>query len=480
MLDVLEGFVLELRKAGIPVSMTENVDCANALSIMAIDDRSAFKYALGSCLVKNHSHWQAFETVFEIYFSRTGRKIQDDEQDGWDQFLAQLQQEQEGIQDGYMSGLSGGSGEPISDEEFAQLLFKALRRGDTQLANALARLAVSRYAGMEPGRPVGGVYYLYRTLRNLNLDAVLEGLVADELKDVDGTSSEFQARLVTDDYKARIDALRKEIEAEIRRRLVADRGAEALAKSLKKPLPEEIDFMHANREELAQLRRSIQPLSRKLAVRLARRRRHLRRGSLDFRSTIRHSMSYGGVPLETKYKKPRAHKPEIVVLADISGSVASFARFTLQLVHALNSQFSKIRSFVFVDGVDEVTHLLEDAQDIGEAIHRVNTEANVVWVDGHSDYGHVFEDFYERWGKQFTNKTSVIILGDARNNYHATNSWVLKELEKHVKHIYWLNPEPMAYWDSGDSVVASYATHCEGVFECRNLRQLEAFVDKLA
>ena len=337
-----------------------------------------------------------------------------------------------------------------------------------------------RYAGMEPGRPVGGVYYLYRTLRNLNLDAVLEELISQEPTRRDRQLSPLQERLVRDDYKSRIDSLKREIEAEIRRRLVADRGPEALARSIKKPLPEEIDFMHANRDELLQLRRSIQPLSRKLAVRLARRRRHLRRGSLDFRSTIRHSMSYGGVPVDPKFKKPRAHKPEIVILADISGSVASFARFTLQLVHALSSQFSKIRSFVFVDGVDEVTRLLENADDIGEVVHRVNTEADVVWVDGHSDYGHVFESFYERWGKEFTNKTSIIILGDARNNYHASNSWVLRELEKKVKHIFWLNPEPRAYWDSGDSIVGAYGTYCEGVFECRNLKQLDAFVDNLA
>ena len=274
--------------------------------------------------------------------------------------------------------------------------------------------------------------------------------------------------------------MKAEIEAEIRRRLVAARGVDGRAKTVRKPLPEDIDFMHASRDEMKLLRQSIAPLTRKLAVRLARNRRHGRRGALDFRNTVRHSLSYGGVPAEPKFKYPRPHKPEIFVIADISGSVASFARFTLHLVYALSSQFSKVRAFTFIDGIDEVTRFFEKSDDILEAIHRVNTEADVVWVDGHSDYGHAFEAFWQRWGREITPKTTVMILGDARNNYHASQSWVLKEMQHRARNVYWLNPEPRSYWDTGDSIVSDYAVHCDGVFECRNLRQLERFVDNLA
>ena len=110
---------------------------------------------------------------------------------------------------------------------------------------------------------------------------------------------------------------------------------------------------------------AIQPLTRKLAVRLARKRRHGRRGPLDFRSTVRHSLSTGGVPLDPRFRYPRPAKPEIMVIADISGSVASFARFTLHLVYAISSQFSKVRSFVFIDGIDEVTQLLRGDRRLG-------------------------------------------------------------------------------------------------------------------
>ena len=250
----------------------------------------------------------------------------------------------------------------------------------------------------------------------------------------------LEERLLRDEYQSRIDQLRQEIENEIRRRLVADRGSEALAKSLRKPLPEDIDVMHATRDELVALRKSLQPLSRKLAVRLARKRRHGRKGPLDFRSTVRHSLSTGGVPVDPKFRYPRPSKPEIVVIADISGSVASFARFTLHLVHAISTQFSKVRSFVFIDGIDEVSRFFEGADDPAEAVHRINTEADVIWVDGHSDYGHAFTVFWERWGEEITPRSSVLLLGDARNNYHASQAWVVKELQARARHVYWLNP----------------------------------------
>ena len=316
------------------------------------------------------------------------------------------------------------------------------------------------------------------SLRNLDLDGVLQRLLK-QAQDTQGEASELDQRLWRDEYQHRIDQLQKEIEAEIRRRLVADRGVEAMAKTLRKPLPEDVDFMHASREEMANLRKAIYPLTRKLAARLQRKRRHGRRGPLDFRRTVRASLSYGGVPVEPKFRNPNPHKPEIFVIADISGSVAAFARFTLHLVYAISGQFSKVRSFVFIDGLDEVTSYFEGVEDINEAVLRVNTEADVVWVDGHSDYGHALGVFWQKYGKDIGPRTSIMILGDARNNYHAAESWIVKEMQEKARHVYWLNPEPRSYWDTGDSIVGDYAQHCDGSFEVRNLRQLEGFVENL-
>ena len=477
LLELLNGFIVELRQAGLPVSLTENLDAVSAVKHIPIEDREAFKYSLAATLVKNHSHWRAFETVFEVYFSLRGEEYNlseeiPDDASSEDSLSADNEQ-----QLGQMPGQGGGQ-EGLSQEQLAEMLYRSLMNSDQNLMRAVSRVAVQRFAGMEPGRPVGGTYYLYRTLRNLDLEGVLERMLK-EAESAESNLDSLSQKLVKDEYEHRIEELKKQIEAEIRRRLVADRGVEAMAKTLRKPLPEDVDFMHASREEMVALKRAIWPLTRKLAARLARKRRHGRKGPLDFRNTVRHSLSYGGVPAEPKFKYPKPAKPEIMVIADISGSVAAFARFTLHLVYALNSQFSKVRSFVFIDGLDEVTPYFEGVDDITAAIHRVNTEADVIWVDGHSDYGHAFEVFNERYGKDVGPKTTVMILGDARNNYHASQSWVVKELESKARKVFWLNPEPRSYWDTGDSIVSEYSTYCEGTFEVRNLRQLEAFVENL-
>ncbi|MGH8989629.1 MAG: vWA domain-containing protein [Acidimicrobiales bacterium] len=464
MLELLSGFVAELRAAGLPVSLTEHLDAARAVHHVPMEDREALKAILGATLVKSGAHWPAFETAFEVFFSlRVTPCGAGEEFEGPPAARAP----------------AGGSGAAeVSAAELAALLLRAMRQGDHALTGALAHSAVDRYAGVEPGRPVGGSYYLYRTLRHLDLEGLLERLLEAARREQELTA--LQERLLADEYRARIAALRKAIESEIRRRLVLDRGAEALAKSVRRALPEDVDVMHASGEELAALQRALHPLSRKLAVRLGRKRRHRRRGPLDFRATVRRSLSTGGVPIEPRFRRPRPSKPEIFVIADVSGSVASFARFTLQLVYAISTQFSKVRSFAFVDGIDEVTHVFERSDDPFTAVRRITTEADVVWLDGHSDYGHALCEFDRRWGDEVTSRATVLVLGDGRNNYHESGAWVLHELRRQARHLYWLNPEPSRYWGSGDSIVDTYAVHCDAVVECRTLRQLERFVAELS
>ncbi len=472
MIDVLQGFVHELREAGLPVSMTENLDAMRAMEHVPFADRDSLKSALGSTLVKNHGHHKVFETVFDVYFSLFGPGINpdgDDTGEGGEASEADFEALRAAMD------AAGAMGQ-VSNEELAQMLLNALMNMDEDQMRMLAAAAVARFAGMEPGRPVGGAYYLYRTLRQLDADGLVTKMMNEARDQQEIGEGAFDERLAREDFEGRLKVLKEMIEAEIRRRLVADRGVEAMARTLRKPLPEDVDFMHASREEMQQLQRAIYPLTRALAARLAQKRRHRHRGTLDFRQTIRHSMAYGGIPAEPKFKKPRPSKPEIMVVADISGSVASFARFTLQFVYAMQSEFSKVRSWVFIDGIDEVTRFFDEADELAQAIQRVNTEADVVWVDGHSDYGHAFEIWHERHIREVTKKSTVIILGDARNNYHASQAWVLGEARKRARKLFWLDPEPRGYWDTGDSIVSDYAPYCDGVYECRNLRQLSKFV----
>ena len=465
MLGIITGFIDELRAAGVPVSMVEAIDGMRAVEAIEIGERIALRETLRATLIKNQRHERAFDTAFDVYFSTVpppGPETADADREH-DLPAADRR--------------DGGEAPPFDLDALLDELLQALAGLDEEAMRRGARSAVDELAGMEPGRPVGGTYYLYRTLRRLDLVDLEQRLIAALMGDDD--LSEFDRRLLREEVEARLEQLRQEIEEEIRRRLVADRGREAVARTLRRPLIEDIDLMHATTRDLQEMEAAIGPLTRKLAARLARRRRK-RAGRLDFRRTMRKSLATGGVPAEPQFRHPRPHRPEVWLLCDISGSMATFSRFTLQFTHAMATHFSKLRSFAFVDTIDEVTDFFGSGVDFGSALQRVTTEAEVVWLDGHSDYGNSLETFNTRYGRQLTPRTTLIITGDARNNYRPPRDRVLADIAASARAVVWLNPEPRAYWDTGDSAMSHYAAHCTSVHEVSTLRQLEQFIEDLA
>ncbi len=467
MLSVITGFVDELRRAGVPVSMVEAIDAMKAVEAIDISQRVALRETLRATLVKNLRHERAFDTAFDVYFSTIPSSRGDGEEPPTSESAGS---------ESLAEQPSGSPGDDFDLEGLLESLLEALEGLDAEALRRGARDAVDNLAGMEPGRPVGGTYYLYRTLRRLDMGEI-EAQLTEALMSEEGLS-DFDKRLLKEDIEARLELLRQEIEEEIRRRLVADRGREAVARTLRRPLVEDVDLMHATRAELADMEAAIDPLTRKLAARLARRRKK-RTGRLDFRRTVRRSLATGGVPVDPQFRHPRPHRPEVWLLCDISGSMATFSRFTLQFTHAMSTHFSRLRTFAFVDTVDEVTEFFGPGVDFGSAVGRITSEAEVVWLDGHSDYGNSLETFYSRYGAQMSPRTTVIITGDARNNYRPARDSVLADVAKSARALIWLNPEPRAYWDTGDSAMSHYAKHCTSVHEVRTLRQLEQFVENL-
>jgi uncharacterized protein with von Willebrand factor type A (vWA) domain len=382
--------------------------------------------------------------------------------------------------DGVPAATAAGSGSgpgaaDLDDEQLRELLFQALRDGDETLLRAIAGLVVDRHAGIEPGRRVAGTYYLFKAVRPLNLEALLQ-----RLRDEPGVAASLvDGRFAGADAAARVEAFRAEVEFEIRARMVADRGPDDVARTLRRPLPEDVEFLNATRADTVAIREALRPLARKLATRLARRRRRARHAPLDFRHTMRRALSTGGVPVELVYRKPHPARPQLIVIADISGSVATFAAFTLQLVYALRSEFARVRTFVFVDGIEEVTHVMESADDLVSATRALNREATTVWLSGRSDYGNALRAFARRFGDQVQGRSTVLVLGDARSNYLPAREESLREVAERARALYWLNPERRQLWDDGDSIIGRYAPYCSGVYECRNIRQLRAFVEQL-
>jgi uncharacterized protein with von Willebrand factor type A (vWA) domain len=444
LLDRHIGFVAALREAGLPVSLAEGLDAVHALEAVDLGDRATLRAAYAATLVKRPAHREAFDLLFDLWFPPVVGSPEEarDRPAYGDPELKRLRDELSGI----------------------------LLSGDDEALRAFARGVVGAF-----GRGGDGQWFSYQVLRIMSADTLMAGLLGAVLTERGGLEEKVARRT----FARRIARFEELVGKDVRRRIAEERGVERVARANVRPPLEQVDFLRATRADLAALRREIHPLARRLATRLTVRNRHGRRGRLDFRRTVRTSLSTGGVPLTTHHRPRRPHKPELVVLCDASDSVSSFAHFTLLLTYALREQFAKVRAFAFIDGLDEVTRFFAPGADVVEAITRMTNEADIVWVSGHSDYGRAFAVFEERYGDAITPKTSLLILGDARTNYQDPGLDTVRRLAGRARHAYWLNPEPVRDWDSGDSVASAYAEVLP-MHECRNLTQLAEFVETLA
>lgn len=458
MISTLAEFVDELRVVGIPVSMVEAIDAAEAIEFTDLGERETLRATLGATLVKNPRHYPAFDRAFDVYFGLAPigdvTSPSDDEPTG-------------------AEGAGAGAG---GSEDLLDSLVDALTGGSGDQLRRLVANAVDRYAGMQPGRPVGGRYYAYRVLRRIDTDELMARLIAALIGDdpLDG----LDERIEHERADALVQQVRDQLEQEITGRLIADRGRQQVASSRRLPLVEDVDLMHATRAEIEEVEHAIRPLARKLATRLGQRRRHGAKGRLDVRRTIRRSLGHGGVLLEPQFKHPRKSKPEIVILCDVSGSMATFARFTMQLTYAISAELAKVRVFAFIDGLDEVTDYFSTNIDFAEGLIRMSREADIVRRDGHSDYGRSFTEMWDHYSDAVTSRSTVIVTGDARNNYRDAGLEAFDRLVNRSRAVFWLNPEPRRFWDTGDSVMSTYSESCDSVDQVRTLRQLEAFVER--
>ncbi|MBA3339147.1 MAG: VWA domain-containing protein, partial [Geodermatophilaceae bacterium] len=403
----LDDFVRAVRQAGVPIGISDAIDAARAMVTVDLLDREQLRHGLAAVLLKRATHRPAFDALFDLWWptSITGASGVDHEPDGQEWGLPD--------DDASVGDNPGLSADELTEAMRAQLA-QLLLDGDDAALRRFANFAVDRLGqgGQSPG---GQSYFSYRVLRALSPDTLVAGLLQGLLGGQDrGGLAEQVARQT---IRERLADFRYYIESEIRRRAAEQRGKENVARTAVTPLADQVDFLRAQAKDLAELRRTVTPLARRLATRLAARRRHGRRGRLDFRRTVRASLATGGVPIVTAHRPRRVHKPELVVLCDVSGSVAGFSHFTLLLTAALREQFSGVRGFAFVDSCDEVTRFFAPRSDVADAVTRIGREAQVVWFDGHSDYGHSLETFAEKWPTVVGPKTSLLILGDGRTNY---------------------------------------------------------------
>ncbi len=418
-----------LQASGVNVSLSEIIDAARSITEIDLAHRAELHAALRSTLVKQARHYPTFELAFDRYFpARAARDTGDDRRSG-----------------------------AVGDEA---LIAELASGGDL---GAIAAALVDDFAGLD-----GDVRSEKHHVQRVFLGADIARLMS-RVRIADPDLSPAMIR-------ARVDELKRLIAGDVRAQLDARFDVGDLVDA--ELDLHDVDFLEASRAELDQMREAIRPVARKLAARLARRRRH-RVGRVNMRRTVRRSLGSGGVPLDVVHDRPRAHKSELFVLCDISGSVADFSLFTLTLMSALSAELARTRSFVFVDDVDEVTELLAST---GHGIEpwQLLRNTNAIGTDGHSDYGAVLERFWRDVGDRELHRTSTLIVtGDARTNHRGTGEEWLGRIAERARRVYWLNPEPRADWDTYDSEMQAYTPHCASTFEVRNLRQLVTAVEQL-
>jgi uncharacterized protein with von Willebrand factor type A (vWA) domain len=455
-----------LRRSGIRVSTAEAIDAFAALDEVSIDEREVFRDALRSTMVKRGEEVPTFDQLFDLFWSGF-----------YDQLRETFGEAAMGLDlDELLQRIASQLGDMQGDIGELSELARAMLTADLDRLEQLIREAANQ-AGMariENFLQVG--FFSRRAVEQLGLDGA-----AEELRDL---AARLEAAGMSPDevaaLRALIDRLMEAARKSVRNfteRELQQRNHDYMEKFRRETLLEK-SFYHLTQDEIRKMREVVERLAQRIKNILSIRRRREKRGKLDLHQTLRRNMSRGGIPFELIFRQRKKDRPKLVILCDVSSSVANVSRFMLQFVYSLQEAFTKIRSFVFVAELGEVTPVFQEA-DINDAIEQALDGGGVINVYTRSNFGFAFHHFWQNFLSAVDNKTTVLVLGDARNNYNDPRVWCLRDIHNKAKNVVWLNPESPSAWGFGDSIMDKYLPHCDVAEECRNLRQLSAMIDRL-
>ncbi len=434
----------ELRREGLAVGTSELLDAFHVLAELSWTSEEDFREALAATLAKSQEDRRVFELVFDRFFFRAV--------------------EREAVERGLREQRFGEGDDdrlPFDLDDLRERIREAVRGGSDGEMRDMARLAIAAFGRQGEGSGVIGVD-VQRIRRSLELRGEAGGR---ELPDPDSVP---QDRL-------------REFERHLRREL--ERALIERTQSLppSKPLREfDRALPSGPLQDLAAVHRVVAQLKRRLASRGHEQGGRRRSAAVDVRRTMRTSLETGGVPMRLRYRSRRPRRPELYVLCDVSTSVTSASVFFLSVLHALHDSFRKLRSFVFVERISEVSDVFERERSFAAISRAIATDAGVADVSGYTDYGRVWIEFLTEVVDDLGPRSTVIVLGDARTNGREPHAQAFAQVSERAGRTFWLNPEPRLYWNYGDSVIAAYEPYCDGVFECWTTKQLEVFVNALA
>ncbi|MCX6394686.1 MAG: VWA domain-containing protein [Solirubrobacterales bacterium] len=431
----LLAFTHQLRGEGVAVGTAELLDATAAIGHVAWADRDAVHGALSATLAKSPEDRRIFDIVFDRFFFRAA-----------EQAALDLGEPVAGSQPGDEDAAR------IDIEKLKQQIAQALRDGSDGSVRDMARLAVAAFGQTQGGSGVVGVD-VQRIRRELPAeDARAAGIPRDRLR-----------------------LFEKEVRRELERQTIERTRSLPPARplgDLERGLPT------GPAQDLAEIHKVIAQLRRKMATNGQLLRGQKRSNVIDVRKTVRASLQTGGVPVVLKQRPKRPKRPEIFVLCDVSTSVTSSSVFFLSVLHALHDSFRKMRSFVFIERISEVTEVFEKERDFKKISRAITTDAGVADVSGYTDYGRVWSEFLAQIESELHPRATVIVLGDARTNGRPAREDLFAQVAARAGRTFWLNPEPKLYWNYGDSVINAYAEYCIA-YECWTAAHLSDFVEAL-
>jgi uncharacterized protein len=440
----LMAFCEELRGEGLNVGTSEILDVFEALQAVPWTEPADFRAAMAATLAKSQEDRRVFELLFDRFFFRAA------EAEALSRGIGEQQHRY-------------GAGEGLDLDALREAVRRAITEGRDGEMRDLARLAIAAFGRRGEGSGVVGVD-VQRIRRTLGLQAQGRADPGDdgEPLTLDRESlNQFERHL------------RRELERDLIERTDRLPPSRPLA-DLDRALPT------SPAQDLAAVHRAVTQLKRRLAT-LGHEQRGRRRGAIvDVRRTMRASLETGGVPLRLKQRPRRPRRPEIYVLCDVSTSVTSASVFFLSVLHALHDSFRKLRSFVFIERISEVTDVFDRERDFRGISEQISREGGVADVSGYTDYGRVWLEFEAEISEDLDPRSTVIVLGDARTNGREPHAETFGRVAERAGRTFWLNPEPRLYWNYGDSVMSAYEPHCDGAFECWTTKHLEGFVNVVA
>ncbi|MBC8188476.1 MAG: VWA domain-containing protein [Proteobacteria bacterium] len=459
-----------LRKSGIRVSVAEGIDAFNALDELSLDDRDIFRDALRAAMVKRGDEIATYDELFELF---------------WSGFYDNLK--------GAFGDMEGDLGEMGIDlEELLAKLAEMLENmdGDFELGDLAKALLTQNLADLEnmirQAAEQAGTerienmlqvgFFSRRTTEQLGMEGAAQELEA--------LAERMRAQGMGDEAISQMQELIRKLMETVRRsvrnfteRELQQQNHNYMEKFRREMLTEK-SFYHLTEDEILRMREVVTRLAQRIKNILSIRKKRLKKGKLDLHQTLRRNMARGGIPFEVIYKTRRKERPKLVIMCDVSSSVANVSRFMLQFMYSLQEAFTKIRCYVFVAELGEVTDVFHDG-DVSSAVEKALDGGDVINVYTRSNFGFAFHEFWKNHLSAVDNKTTVIILGDARNNYNDARAWCVRDIQNKAKNVVWLNPESPSAWGFGDSVMDRYLPYCDVVEECRNLRQLSKVVDQI-